>query len=115
MGTEPDAPQALSQSDRWETTRLPVPTELSLADAMALPLYTILKCHHEDREVIAVAGPAMFAKDSWFVPVHAGYSSDVLKGILRKTLDSDLKEFELVPFGERLEMPARWHTLKSSK
>ena len=103
--------QVLSRSDSWETMRLRVPDELALSDAMALPHFSILKCHYEDKAVVAVAGPALFAKDSWFLPVHAAYSLDVLKGNLRKTLDADLKEFELVPYGARLDLPPRWRTL----
>lgn len=93
-----------------DSMRIPVPSNVPVARAAGLPHFSILRCRSGHEEVLAASGPAIFTASGWTFPGYSVWHADKI-ATLRATLDDDLEEFALEPFGASPDLPARWRTV----
>lgn len=93
-----------------DSTRIPVPSNVPVARAAALPHFSILRCRSGGEEVLAASGPAVLTARGWMFPAYSVHHVDKLSR-LRGILDDDLEASELGPFGASIDLPKRWRTV----
>ncbi|MEZ4399364.1 MAG: hypothetical protein R3B06_05060 [Kofleriaceae bacterium] len=99
--------QVIAGSDDGGRMRLPVPANVPLVRAAALPHFSLIRCRAGVDESVAMSGPAVFTSAGWMFPVHTAWSGVEL-GALCDEMDEVLALAKLLPFGADLVPDERW-------
>lgn len=96
----------IADSDDGGRMRLPVPAEMPLVRAAALPHFSLIRCRAVGDERVAMSGPAVLTSDGWMFAVHTAWSGmefDTRHG----EMDEALTIAKLLPLGDEFRLDAR--------
>lgn len=82
-------------------TTIAVPPGMELAEAGALPHYTVMRCSAGDDALWAITGAAVYTAQGWRLPVYTTMSSDEKGATLLRRVRERFTEDALAPFVSR--------------